>query len=187
MLGDDDSNGDKTFESESIDDIEEEDKTDIENTPFDEIETEQEDSTESVLNSTTIESTVLEALDSEDKLQTEVMKSNMGFEKWRRENKLEVEVEAKVTSPTFKKPAELMTQFPQLNFVRKVEPEVREKESEVEFLEAREVECPDCSKTFTARAKLLGHLVTAHYSPPILALHPFSRFCSYFCSCSPCS
>jgi hypothetical protein len=46
---------------------------------------------------------------------------------------------------------------------------------EVEFVEARQVECPDCDKVFTARAKLLGHLVTHHYSAKILALHPLRR------------
>ena len=35
-----------------------------------------------------------------------------------------------------------------------------EKSPEIEFVEVREVECPDCEKRFAARAKLLGHLVS---------------------------
>ena len=46
---------------------------------------------------------------------------------------------------------------------------------EIEFLEAREVECPDCDKKFAARAKLLAHLVSAHYSEKIFKIHPFQK------------
>ena len=46
---------------------------------------------------------------------------------------------------------------------------------EIEFLEAREVECPDCDKKFAARAKLLAHLVSAHYSEKIYKIHPFQK------------
>ena len=47
--------------------------------------------------------------------------------------------------------------------------------SDIQFVEARKVECPDCAKTFTARAKLLGHLTTHHYSSQLLQLHPFTK------------
>ena len=50
-----------------------------------------------------------------------------------------------------------------------------EKTPDIEFLEAREVECPDCEKKFTARAKLLGHLVSHHYSEEIYKLFPFNK------------
>ena len=50
-----------------------------------------------------------------------------------------------------------------------------EKSPEIEFVEVREVECPDCEKRFAARAKLLGHLVSFHYSEEIFKLYPFNK------------
>ena len=50
-----------------------------------------------------------------------------------------------------------------------------EKSPDIEFLEAREVECPDCDKRFAARAKLLGHLVSIHYQEKIFKLFPFNK------------
>ena len=50
-----------------------------------------------------------------------------------------------------------------------------EKSPEIEFVEVREVECPDCEKRFTATAKLLGHLVSFHYSEKIFKLYPFNK------------
>ena len=52
---------------------------------------------------------------------------------------------------------------------------VLEKSPDIEFLEAREVECPDCDKRFAARAKLLGHLVSIHYAEKIFKLFPFNK------------
>ena len=52
---------------------------------------------------------------------------------------------------------------------------VVEKSPEIEFLEAREVECPDCEKRFAARAKLLGHLVSTHYAEKIFKIYPFNK------------
>ena len=52
---------------------------------------------------------------------------------------------------------------------------VAEKSLDIEFLEAREVECPDCDKRFAARAKLLGHLVSIHYAEKIFNLYPFNK------------
>ena len=52
---------------------------------------------------------------------------------------------------------------------------VVEKSPDIEFLEAREVECPDCDKRFAARAKLLGHLVSIHYAEKIFKLFPFNK------------
>ena len=50
-----------------------------------------------------------------------------------------------------------------------------EKSPEIEFVEVREVECPDCDKRFAARAKLLGHLVSFHYAEKIFKLYPFNK------------
>ena len=52
---------------------------------------------------------------------------------------------------------------------------VVEKNPDIEFLEAREVECPDCDKRFAARAQLLGHLVSIHYAEKIFNLYPFNK------------